>query len=232
MEQFTYFASHDLKEPMREVNVFAQLLEREGFESMNEKQRSYLQHVASGAKRINQMISDLTEYMRSLGDEEGGGAKNQDECDCREIVEQVLGNLKMSIDEAKATIHLGSLPKLNVSLIQMTRVIQNLVGNSLKFKGTEPLQIHISAEAQSDDWLFSVKDNGIGFEQKFSEYIFIIFKRLPGVEKTSGSGVGLAICSQIIRRLGGRIWAESEPGKGASFFFTIPKVLDKTHEVN
>ena len=142
--------------------------------------------------------------------------------DCQVLVEQVLATLRLALDENDAVITCDLLPTLAADPIQLGQLFQNLIGNALKFRNTQPPRIHIGAERQDADWVFSVRDNGIGIDPQYAERIFAIFQRLHAREAYPGTGIGLAICKRIVQRHSGRIWVESELGKGATFYFTLP----------
>jgi light-regulated signal transduction histidine kinase (bacteriophytochrome) len=146
--------------------------------------------------------------------------------DCSEIVAIALANLRVSIGEASAVVDCDQLPVVGADKSQLLQVFQNLIGNAIKFRSKNAPVVSVSAEDAGRNWLFSVKDNGLGFDMKYGERIFVIFQRLHTKEMYPGSGIGLAVCKKIIERHGGSIWAESEPGKGAKFSFTIPKLVE------
>jgi light-regulated signal transduction histidine kinase (bacteriophytochrome) len=166
---------------------------------------------------MQQLINDLLAYSRV-----GRQGKQFVPVNCNEALDRALGNLKMAIAESDAEITREPLPTVNGDLTLLTQLFQNLVGNALKFRGEQPLKVHIEASRQGTDWQFSVSDNGIGIAPQDFERIFVIFQRLHGREKYPGTGIGLSMCKKIVERHGGRIWLESKLGKGTSFFFTLP----------
>jgi len=163
------------------------------------------------------LINDLLSYSRV-----GTRGKPLTPTDCEMLLEQTLSNLKASIDDSGAVVTHDPLPTVMADDSQLAQVFQNLIGNAIKFKGEEPPRIHIAAEQKEDEWLFSVADNGIGIEHEFFDRIFVIFQRLHGRDEYTGTGIGLAVCKKIVDRHGGRMRVESEPGQGATFYFTIP----------
>lgn len=169
------------------------------------------------------LINDLLEFSRVTTK-----AREFEPVDCRFILDQVLSDLEVSIKESGAHISYGSLPVIMADPIQFAQVFQNLISNAVKFRSEEVPDIKISAEEKADNWLFSVQDNGIGIDPKYSERIFEVFKRLHKREDYSGTGIGLSICKKIVERHGGHIWVESEPGKGSTFYFTLPLNSHKT----
>jgi light-regulated signal transduction histidine kinase (bacteriophytochrome) len=166
---------------------------------------------------MQQLISDLLAYSRVTTRGEAFGEVN-----CEDITDKALANLEVAITESGAAITRDSLPEVNGDRTQLLQLFQNLIGNAIKFHGDKPPRVHVSCGREKDEWIFSVKDNGIGIDPKYGESIFVIFKRLHGRDEYPGTGIGLAICRKVIERHGGRIWVESEPGSGATFYFTIP----------
>lgn len=223
LQFFAYIASHDLQEPLRMISSYLQLLERRYKEKLDQDAKEFIAFAVDGATRMQGMINDLLTFSRvTTHGKEFGIVESE------EILDKVLLNLKLVIEESGAEIIRGELPRLNADVSQLSQVFQNLIANAIKFRQDEAPVIRISAQVQDDHWLFSVADNGMGFEQKNAEHIFKMFQRLHGRNEIQGSGIGLAVTQKIIERHGGRIWAESEPGKGAVFSFTMPKV-NKPH---
>jgi PAS domain S-box-containing protein len=217
LQQFAYVASHDLQEPLRTISSHVQLIQRRFKGQLDARADKSIQFAVDGAKRMQGLINDLLQYSRV-----GTRAKPLMPTDCEEILQTALDNLQVTIQEAGATVSHDELPVVIADQSQILQVFQNFIENGMKFRGDNPPRIHIRAEQREDDLLFSVSDNGIGIDTQFADRIFAIFQRLHGVGKYPGSGIGLAICKKIIERHGGEIWVESEPGKGATFFFTIP----------
>jgi PAS domain S-box-containing protein len=217
LQQFAYAASHDLQEPLREVAGFVRLLEKRSGGQLDEKAQEYTKYIVGGVTRMKELIQDLLEYSRL----ETQG-KELKPVDSSRSLAKALSNLGTAIGESGATITHEHLPTVKADRLQMVSLFQNLIGNAIKFRGTETPRVHISAERKGGEWVFSVRDNGIGIDPQFAERIFIVFQRLHGREEFPGTGIGLAICKRIVERHGGRIWVESEPGKGSTFFFTLP----------
>ena len=217
LEQFAYVASHDLQEPLRMVTGFVQLLQRQYGGRLDAEADKFIQYAVDGAKRMQVLIEDLLAYSR-------GGARGREliATDAGALLRRALGNLAATIDETAAEITHGELPAVRADGTQLAQLFQNLIGNALKFRGAEPPRIHVEACRRGDDWLFSVRDNGIGIDPEFRERIFLIFQRLHTRQQYPGTGIGLAICKKIVERHGGQIWVESKPGQGAAFHFTIP----------
>jgi PAS domain S-box-containing protein len=218
LEQFAYVASHDLQEPLRMVASFTQLLEMQYKDKLDEDAIEYISFAVDGAKRMQSLISDLLAYSRVTS-----YAGEFEEVDLNKVIEEVLFNLEIVIEENNAVITNETLLKISADYSQMVQVFQNIIGNALKYRSKKTPKIHISSRKEDDKWLFSVKDNGIGIDPEYSEKIFQIFRRLHTREEYEGTGIGLAITKRIIERHGGKIWVESEPGKGSTFYFTIPK---------
>jgi two-component system sensor kinase FixL len=216
MEQFAHVASHDLQEPLRMVTGYLQLIERRYADRLNEDGKEFIRFAVEGAKRMKALIRDLLEFSRA-----GTHAANFREIDTRVILDNALANLKTAIDESAARITCDFLPAIVGDPVLLIQVFQNLIANAIKFqKGTAP-SIHISARREGREWIFSVRDNGIGIESRHLERIFRIFERLHSIEDYSGSGIGLAITRKIVERHRGRIWVESELGAGSTFFFAV-----------
>jgi len=216
LQQFAYVASHDMQEPLRMVINYLSLLEIRLKNQLDPKAEEYISFAVKGGARMRQLIDDLLEYSRVDIEKEFAPVKMD------EVVSRTLGLLNMPIMESGAEITVGPLPTIMADESQMIQVMQNLVGNAIKFRGKMPSKISISASQGSREWTFSITDNGIGLNMKYAERIFQMFQRLHSMEEYPGTGVGLAVTKKIIERHGGKIWVESEEGKGATFFFTIP----------
>jgi light-regulated signal transduction histidine kinase (bacteriophytochrome) len=217
LEQFAYVSSHDLQEPLRMITSYLQLLKRRYQGNIDEKADKYIYYAVDGAARMQVLINDLLEFSR-ITTRPG----ELEPTDCELVLNQVLSNLDLYIKENKATVSHDPLPELIADSTQMAQVFQNLIANSIKFHGEEASIINICAEKRANDWLFSVQDNGIGIDLQYSDKIFEVFKRLHNKEEYPGTGIGLAVCKKIIERHSGRIWVESELGKGSTFYFTLP----------
>ena len=218
LEQFAYVASHDLQEPLRMVSSFAQLLERRYKDKLDQDAKDFIQFAVSGSIRMQRLINDLLIYSRV-----GTRGKEPEIIDSHSALGEALVNLGSAVEKANAIITNDDLPQVKADPGQMSQLFQNLIGNAIKFSGQDHPHIHISTQDKGKEWVFSVKDNGIGIEPQYFERIFVIFQRLHGVDEYPGTGIGLALCKRIVERHGGRIWVESELGKGATFFFSLPK---------
>jgi PAS domain S-box-containing protein len=217
LEQFAYVASHDLQEPLRMVSSYTQLLARRYRDKLDDNAREFIQYAVDGATRMQVLINDLLAYSRL--DTRGGDFVPTSS---QAALERALANLRLAIEESGAAVTHGPLPTVIADAVQLTQLFQNLVGNALKFRGAEPARVHVSAERSDDDWLFAVRDNGIGIDPSYGERIFVIFQRLHGRTEYPGTGIGLAICKKIVERHRGRIWLDVASGPGATFRFTLP----------
>jgi light-regulated signal transduction histidine kinase (bacteriophytochrome) len=217
LRDFAYVASHDLKKPLQSIEGFAKLLARRYKGKLDAKADEFIEYIGSGVKRMQMLIKDLLEYSQV-----GAKEKKFKPADCSGVVQKAVGNLQAAIEESNAVVTYDGLPTVMVDTPQMISLFQNLIDNAIKFRGEEAPRVHISAERKGDEWVFSIRDNGIGIEPKDSERIFGMFQRLHGSTDYPGTGIGLAICKKIIERHGGRIWVESEAGKGSTFYFTMP----------
>ena len=216
LEQFAYVSSHDLQEPLWMITGYLQLLQRRYQGELDDKADKYIHFAVDGAFRMQNLINDLLEFSRVTIT-----TREPEFTDCEFILNQVFSNLKLFITENNATISHGSLPKVMIDSTQLVQIFQNLIINGIKFHSEVSPKIHISAEKKENEWVFSVQDNGIGINPQYSEKIFEIFKRLHKKEEYPGTGIGLAICKKIVEGCGGRIWVESELGKGSTFYFTL-----------
>jgi PAS domain S-box-containing protein len=217
LEQFAYVASHDLQEPLRMISSYVQLLAKRYQGKLDSDADEFIAFAVDGATRMQNLINDLLAYSRV-----GTRGNPFTAVSAEYLLEEALANLQLTIAESQAQITHDPLPVVKGDPVQLVAVFQNLLGNAIKFRGAEPLCIHIHARQQEQEWIFSVRDNGIGFDPRFAERIFVIFQRLNDRTEYPGTGIGLSICKRVITRHGGRIWVESEPGKGSVFYFTLP----------
>jgi light-regulated signal transduction histidine kinase (bacteriophytochrome) len=219
LEQFACIASHDLQEPLRAVAGPLQLLQRRYQGQLDARADEYIRHALEGASRMLALIEDLLKFSRV-----GMSEEPFELTECGLALANALRNLNAAIQETGAQVTHDRLPTVRVISGPLTLLFQNLVGNAIKFRHKDsPVQIHVGAEAHRDAWLFRVEDNGIGIDPQYFERIFLIFQRLHTRRDYPGTGIGLALCKRIVEHHGGRIWVESEPGKGTTFFFTLPK---------
>jgi light-regulated signal transduction histidine kinase (bacteriophytochrome) len=217
LERFAYVASHDLQEPLRMVTSYLQLLVRRYRDQLDDDAIEFINYAVDGSTRMKTLINDLLAYSRV-----GTRGKEFQLVDCNEVLNRVLFTLQPAAEQANAEITHDSLPAILADEIQIEQLFQNLVGNALKFHGEQAPKIHIGVKKEDENWVFWVHDNGIGVDPQFFDRIFIIFQRLHNREQYQGTGIGLAISKRIVERHGGRIWIESEPGQGATFYFTFP----------
>jgi signal transduction histidine kinase len=217
LEQFAYVASHDLQEPLRMVAIYTQLLAERYKGKLDADADKYIHYAADGALRMQTLVRDLLAFSR-IGRQDIEFQK----IDCNAVMETAVKNLQAAIEESGARVVYEPLPTVMADGSQLMQVLQNLIGNAIKFRGTEPPVIQITAQQKDREWVFSITDNGIGIAPEYAEVVFVIFKRLHTRTEYPGSGIGLSICKRIIEYHGGRIWVEPQPGQGCIFHFTLP----------
>ncbi|MDQ5965611.1 MAG: hypothetical protein QG625_1766 [Cyanobacteriota bacterium erpe_2018_sw_39hr_WHONDRS-SW48-000098_B_bin.30] len=220
LQQFAYVASHDLQEPLRAVGGFLTLIASKYSGQLGEQGDRWIGQAVEGAERMRTLINDLLAFARI---ESGGGALK--EVDSGELLARALKNLETAVAESGAIVEHGSMPHLVADSAQLVQLFQNLIGNSIKYRSEKTPVIKISATPKDECFEYCVEDNGMGFDMAHAERIFVIFQRLHSRTEHPGTGIGLALCSRIVERLGGKIWALSEPGRGSQFYFTIPREL-------
>lgn len=218
LEQFAYVASHDLQEPLRMVASFTQLLAKRYQGRLDQDADEFIGFAVDGANRMQVLINDLLAFSRV-----GTRGKPFAPTDCEAVLNHALANLTTTIQETGALVTHAPLPRVMADEVQLGQLFQNLLANALKFRGQDPLRVHISAQRQGDEWIFSFQDNGIGIATEHQDRIFTIFQRLHRREEFPGTGLGLALCKKIVGRHGGRIWVESAVGRGSTFYFSIPR---------
>lgn len=218
LQQFAYSASHDLQEPIRNVAVYSEIVAKRYHDVLDANGQLYLGFLKEGGRRLATLVNDLLAYTRASRAE-----LSENTTDSSIALKNALAGLSEAIRESGANVTYELLPEVHMGEAHLQQVFQNLVSNALKYRNNAPPQIHISAVNQGGFWCFSVKDNGIGIDPQYKEKIFGLFKRLHHDQKYSGTGIGLAICQRVVERYGGRIWVDSEPGKGAIFSFTVPQ---------
>lgn len=224
LAQFAYIASHDLREPLRTVSSFLQLLARRYRGRLDAEADEYIAFAVNGAKRMSLLISDVLAFSQI-----GQVPAAMDRCDIENVLREVVEALKVSVEDAGGCIDIGSpLPSVQGVASQLHSLFQNLIGNAVKYRSPDrPLQVCVTAQALGEDWVhFTVADNGIGIESQYLDLIFRIFQRLHTQDRYEGTGIGLALCRKIVERHGGRIWADSTPDVGTAFHFTLPRASD------
>jgi light-regulated signal transduction histidine kinase (bacteriophytochrome) len=220
LEQFAYVASHDLQEPLRMVASYLQLIEQRYKGKLDADADDFINFAVDGAVRMKQLINDLLLFSRA------GRNGNSAAVNLTEVVVQALDVMQLAIEDVHAVVTYDPMPTVMGRESRLGEVIQNLIGNALKFRSERQPEVHIGCERRGDEWMFSVRDNGIGMAPEFHERIFAMFQRLHGREEFSGTGIGLAICKRVIEHHGGRIWVESKPAEGSTFFFTLPSAME------
>jgi PAS domain S-box-containing protein len=220
LQQFAYVSSHDLQEPLRMVSSYTQLLAKRYQGRLDSDADEFIGFAVDGCNRMQGLIQDLLAYSRA-----GTNGKTLHEASSEEALTKALANLRITIEQSGAIITHDPLPAVTTDAAQLTQVFQNLVGNAIKYRGAEAPRVHVSATRNGgNEWTFSVRDNGLGIDPQYFDRIFILFQRLHGRDEFEGTGIGLAICKKILERLGGRIWVESQPEKGSTFYFALPEI--------
>jgi len=218
LQHFAYVASHDLQEPLRKTASYTQLLEKRYKGQIDEKADKFVGYIIDGVERMQALINDLLTYSRV-----GTHGRPFEPVDCEEVFDRAVGHLETAISESGAQVTHDSLPTVTADGRQLVQVFQNLIGNAIKFRRDVIPQVHVSARRENNEWVFSVRDSGIGIDQKYTERIFAVFQRLHTRTEYPGTGIGLAICKKIVERHGGRIWFKSKLGEGTTFNFTVPE---------
>jgi PAS domain S-box-containing protein len=223
LQQFAYVSSHDLQEPLRMVSSYTQLLAKRYKGRLDSDADEFIAYAVDGCNRMQELIQDLLAYSRA-----GTNGKALHEISSEDALKTALTNLRGTIEQSGAVVTHDFLPAIRIDETQLTQVFQNLVGNAIKYRGVESPQVHVSALRNGgNEWIFSVRDNGLGIDPQYFGRIFILFQRLHGREEFEGTGIGLAICKKIVEQLGGRIWVESQPEKGSTFCFALPEMEEK-----
>jgi len=218
LQEFAYVASHDLQEPLRMISSYTQLLARKYMDKLDKDANEYIRFAVDGATRMQTLIGSLLTYSRV-----GRKPSHFDDVDCHSTLGIATVNLKAAILESNALIAADNLPVVRGDEVELTQLFQNLISNAIKFRGAKTPQIYISVKDEPSEWIFSVRDNGIGIDSQYHDKVFVIFQRLNPLQDYAGAGIGLAICKKIVERHGGKIWLDSEPGKGSTFSFSLPK---------
>jgi PAS domain S-box-containing protein len=217
LQQFAYSASHDLQEPLRMVATYSEMLRKYFSGQLGPSGDEYIGYTLQGALRMEQLLKDLRAYTQAAT----AGTELTQDIDAGAVLDKALANLEAAIKDSGASISRAALPFVRMHEFQLQQVFQNLIGNAIRYRGSDPPRIHVTVQQRGAEWLFSVQDNGIGIEPEYKEQIFALFKRLHTATEYPGTGMGLAICQRIVERGGGRIWVDSERGRGATFFFTV-----------
>ncbi len=218
LQVFAHVASHDLQEPLRTITGFMQLLLARNATKLDAESKEYVDFAFTGASRMSVLIRDMLKYTKV-----GNEPRVDDIVSMKDITSAALSNLHAAIQDSGAKVELGDLPDVRGDPSRISQLMQNLIGNAIKFrKKDEAPVIEVAAKKDKDMWRFSVRDNGIGIDPKQQKKVFEVFSRLHNQDKYEGSGIGLSICQRVVEQHGGRIWVESEPGSGSTFFFTLP----------
>lgn len=222
LEQFAYVASHDLQEPLRMIASYTQLIAQRYRGKLDADADEFIGYAVDGATRMQAIINDLLKLSRVDTHHMAFSRVN-----AQNALDRALANLRLVIEESGADMVCDPLPELDADVSQLTQLFQNLIANALKFRGSDTPRIQIGAQPLGEEWVFHVRDNGIGIAPEYSEKIFLMFQRLHSKKEYPGTGIGLTICKKIIEHHGGRIWVESEQGKGSTFYFSIPTTLNQ-----
>jgi light-regulated signal transduction histidine kinase (bacteriophytochrome) len=224
LQQFAYVASHDLQSPLRSISGFVQLLQMEYRGKLDEQAQDWIRRTVQSIRQMQTLIRDLLSYSRV-----DARSRPFTRIPFSDIVGDALTQLDSSIHDSAAQVTWDALPEVLGDRSQLVQLVQNLIGNGLTYRGSDPPRIHLSAKHSGEEWIFSVRDNGIGIPPQFHQQIFEIFKRLHDQKEYPGTGIGLAVCRRVVNRHGGRIWVESEFGHGSTFCFTIPEGTEPNH---
>ena len=219
LERFAHALSHDLRAPLQNINALTSLLLRRNDKALDAESKECAHLIVSGAQRMEEMIKGLLDYASATSVDQHHTIAT----DCNAVIERVLQDLRYVIEASGAVVTFSALPVVHAHEDRLVRVFSNIITNAIKYRGERPPEIQISGIDRGQEYLFSVKDNGIGINMRYADQIFEMFKRLHTAEEYEGTGIGLAVCKAVIDRHGGRIWVESEPCKGSTFFFTLPK---------
>jgi signal transduction histidine kinase len=223
LNQFAHSASHDLQEPLRSISIFSELLRRRLEGTLEPETAGYLENLMESSARMEALIRDLLAWSAASGTAGQPAGCADARASANDAFEAALLNLTTAVQDTSAAVTRADLPGVRILPVHLSQVFQNLIGNALKYRRPgEPPRVHVDAVRSQGLWQFSVSDNGIGIDEKYAQQIFGVFKRLHTTEEYSGTGMGLAICQKFVERAGGRIWVESQPGKGATFYFTLP----------
>jgi PAS domain S-box-containing protein len=217
LRQFAYVASHDLKEPLRMVTTYVQMLDRRYGDKLDGEAKEFIGFAVEGSKRMYALVEDLLTYSRVETSVMPFSKVAMDQ-----VMAVVLNDLREPIEACGASVMVEQLPEVNADFHQMVQLMENLVANAIKFRREEPPSVQVSSSLVEGEWIFSVKDNGIGIDEEYSDKVFQMFQRLHQRETFPGTGIGLAICKKVVERHGGKIWFESELGRGSTFFFSLP----------
>ena len=217
LEQFAHVASHDLRAPLLTIHLYTQLLERQFSGTLNEETSLYFEYILQAARGMTALIDNLLAYAQVSNQNSEAPAP----IEAGTVLEEALANLRAHLVEANALVDHGSLPTVLAPPSQFSQLMQNLVANAVQYRNGKRPEVHVSAEKVEEEWVFAVRDNGIGIDPQHCQTVFEPFKRLHGIERP-GSGLGLAICRKIVERWGGKIWVKSEVNQGSVFYFTIP----------
>ncbi|HJW24306.1 MAG TPA: ATP-binding protein [Rhodocyclaceae bacterium] len=226
LQHFAHVAAHDLQTPLRSISLFTQLLRRNMAGRLDPEAEEWMARVAEGTNRMQSLIDDLLAYARL-----DSQARPFEATDCQRLFEEVKANLAERIRERWAEVACSRLPTVGADRIQLAQVLQNLIENGIKYNTAETPRIVVAAERQGEEWVFSVADNGIGIDPKYHQRVFEIFRRLHTQQEYPGSGIGLAICTRIMERHGGRLWVDSREGAGSTFYFTLPATAAADREL-
>jgi PAS domain S-box-containing protein len=219
LQQFAYSASHDLQEPLRAVSGYTELLARRYRGRLDQEADEFIDFVLEGTERMRRLIDDLLTYSRV----QGRDVRPFTSVDLSTVFESALLNLRSAVEESNAVVDMAALPEVLGDRARLVQLAQNLLSNAIKYRRSEPLRISVSVMRDGDQWVFSVADNGCGFDMQYAEAIFGVFRRLHG-RQFPGTGIGLAIAKRVVEHHGGRIWAQSQQGVGSTFYFTLKTV--------